>query len=72
MIELFSNILFIFLLLITEKASGLNGDERRIFAEKTALAFWKAMGGDDDELEDTQVNDATESGKEGQDNEKVD
>lgn len=45
-----------------EKASVLDGNERKIFAEKTAVAFWKAMGGGDEEVaglndseEDTQA-----------------
>ena len=33
-----------------EKASVLDGNERKIFAEKTAVAFWKAMGGGDEEV----------------------
>ena len=34
--------------ILTEKASHLDGSERLLFAEKTALAFWKAIGGDAD------------------------
>jgi len=34
-----------------EKASHLNGDERKVFAEKTAIAFWKALGGDQSEID---------------------
>ncbi|KAI1301428.1 Alpha- and gamma-adaptin-binding protein p34 [Halotydeus destructor] len=33
-----------------EKASSLNETERRKFAEQTAIAFWNAMGGDEDEV----------------------
>lgn len=40
-----------------EKASQLQGNERLIFAEKTALAFWKAMGGrDEDEDQEPDTN----------------
>ncbi|GBL93471.1 hypothetical protein AVEN_59673-1 [Araneus ventricosus] len=34
-----------------DRASGLNGDERKKYAEKVAIAFWRAMGGDEDEIE---------------------
>jgi len=34
-----------------EKASSLTGDERKVFAEKTAIAFWKAIGGDEEEID---------------------
>lgn len=33
-----------------EKASGLHGEERKKYAEKVAIAFWKAMGGAEDEI----------------------
>jgi len=35
-----------------EIASTLTGDQRRKHAEKVTMAFWKAIGGDDDELAD--------------------
>ncbi|XP_067127740.1 alpha- and gamma-adaptin-binding protein p34-like [Centruroides vittatus] len=34
-----------------EKASSLTGDERKRYAEKVAIAFWKAFGKDDEEIE---------------------
>ncbi|GFS84159.1 alpha- and gamma-adaptin-binding protein p34 [Nephila pilipes] len=34
-----------------EKASGLTGEDRKKYAEKVAVAFWRAMGGDEDEIE---------------------
>lgn len=33
-----------------EKANLLHGDERRQYAEKVAIAFWRAMGGDEEEI----------------------
>ncbi|XP_064474890.1 alpha- and gamma-adaptin-binding protein p34-like [Ornithodoros turicata] len=35
---------------LKEKAEGMTGEERRDFAEKVAVQFWKACGGDDDEI----------------------
>eukprot|EP00794_Sanderia_malayensis_P006358 gene6358-7086_t len=32
------------------QADSLSGDERKLFAETMAIAFWKAMGQDDDEI----------------------
>lgn len=37
---------------LKEKASQLQGSERLLFAEKTALAFWKAIGGEDEDGSD--------------------
>ncbi|XP_038077867.1 alpha- and gamma-adaptin-binding protein p34-like [Patiria miniata] len=34
-----------------ERAAGLSGEERKRYAEKVAVSFWKALGGDDDEVE---------------------
>ncbi|GFY46546.1 alpha- and gamma-adaptin-binding protein p34 [Trichonephila inaurata madagascariensis] len=34
-----------------EKAAGLNNEEKKKYAEKVAIAFWRAMGGDEDEIE---------------------
>lgn len=34
-----------------EKAAGLTGDERKKYAEKVVVAFWKALGQDSDEIE---------------------
>ncbi|XP_054713923.1 alpha- and gamma-adaptin-binding protein p34-like [Uloborus diversus] len=34
-----------------ERAEGLTGDSRKKYAEEVAIAFWKAMGGDEDEIE---------------------
>lgn len=36
----------------SDRAGSLNGDARRIYAEKVAVAFWKALGGPDDEILD--------------------
>ncbi|RWS30584.1 alpha- and gamma-adaptin-binding protein p34-like protein [Leptotrombidium deliense] len=36
---------------LKNKAQQLNGDERRRYAEKVTIAFWKALGGDDNEIE---------------------
>nr|XP_054756548.1 alpha- and gamma-adaptin-binding protein p34-like [Lytechinus pictus] len=33
-----------------EKASNLEGEERRQYAEKVAVAFWRAIGGDEGEI----------------------
>lgn len=35
-----------------EKSSSLPSAERRAYAEKVAMAFYAALGGSDDELED--------------------
>ena len=35
-----------------EKAKNLKGEELRIYAEKVALAFWNAIGSDEDEPEE--------------------
>lgn len=40
---------FLLFVCFIEKASQLDGNERLLFAEKTALAFWKAMGGRDED-----------------------
>ncbi|XP_042911618.1 alpha- and gamma-adaptin-binding protein p34 isoform X2 [Parasteatoda tepidariorum] len=34
-----------------DRAAGLNGEDRKKYAEKVAIAFWRAMGGDEDEIE---------------------
>ncbi|XP_055936325.1 alpha- and gamma-adaptin-binding protein p34-like isoform X1 [Argiope bruennichi] len=34
-----------------ERASGLTGDDRKKYAEKVAIAFWRATGGNEDEIE---------------------
>ncbi|XP_022104699.1 alpha- and gamma-adaptin-binding protein p34-like [Acanthaster planci] len=34
-----------------ERAAGLSGEERKKYAEKVAISFWKALGGDDDEID---------------------
>lgn len=34
-----------------EKAASLNNEEKKKYAEKVAVAFWRAMGGDEDEIE---------------------
>ena len=35
---------------LKQTAAGLPTDQRKDYAEKVAVAFWKAMGGDDDEV----------------------
>ncbi|KAG8185787.1 hypothetical protein JTE90_000767 [Oedothorax gibbosus] len=35
-----------------DRANGLTGAERKKYAEEVAIAFWKAMGGDEDEIGD--------------------
>lgn len=35
---------------LKEKAKNLPPEERKAYAEKVVLAFWKAMGGDEDEI----------------------
>ncbi|KAK3097520.1 hypothetical protein FSP39_010401 [Pinctada imbricata] len=37
--------------LMKEKAESLPPDQRKKYAEHVALSFWKAMGGDEDEIE---------------------
>ncbi|KAL3866787.1 hypothetical protein ACJMK2_044056 [Sinanodonta woodiana] len=37
--------------LMNEKAQSLPYQERKKYAEKVAIAFWRAMGGDEDEVE---------------------
>ncbi len=37
--------------MISVKASRLNDSERRLYAEKVTLAFWRAVGGDNEEIE---------------------
>ena len=37
--------------LMKDKAESLPHSERKAYAEQVAVAFWKAMGGDDDEIE---------------------
>ncbi|XP_072166734.1 alpha- and gamma-adaptin-binding protein p34-like [Diadema setosum] len=34
-----------------EKANSLEGEERRRYAEKVAIAFWRAVGGDQEEID---------------------
>ena len=34
-----------------EKAESLPEEERKAYAEKVAISFWKAIGGDEDEIE---------------------
>jgi len=36
---------------IRDKSSNLNPEERKAYAEKVAIAFWKSMGGSDDEID---------------------
>lgn len=36
---------------IVDKAETLEGEERRQYAEKVAVAFWKAIGGDEGEID---------------------
>ncbi|GIY12898.1 alpha- and gamma-adaptin-binding protein p34 [Caerostris extrusa] len=36
---------------LKEKASSLEGEERKKYAEKVAIAFWRAIGGPEDEIE---------------------
>lgn len=35
---------------LKEKAASLEGNERRLYAEKVAIAFWRAMGCDEEEI----------------------
>jgi len=35
---------------LKERASHLYGEDRKKYAEKVAIAFWKAMGGEEDEI----------------------
>jgi len=37
--------------IISVKASRLNDSERKLYAEKVTLAFWRAVGGDNEEIE---------------------
>ncbi len=37
--------------IISVEASRLNDSERRLYAEKVTLAFWRAVGGDNEEIE---------------------
>ncbi len=37
--------------IISVKASRLNDNERKLYAEKVTLAFWRAVGGDNEEIE---------------------
>jgi hypothetical protein len=37
--------------IISVEASRLNDGERRLYAEKVTLAFWRAVGGDNEEIE---------------------
>lgn len=36
---------------IRDKSANLNPEERKAYAEKVAIAFWKSMGGSDDEID---------------------
>lgn len=41
------------ILSFTEKASQLQGNERLLFAEETAMAFWRAIGGEQEDENST-------------------
>ncbi|XP_059161529.1 alpha- and gamma-adaptin-binding protein p34-like [Physella acuta] len=43
--------LFMKLKVMKDKAENLTPEERRKYAEKVAVSFWKAIGGDEDEIE---------------------
>jgi len=36
---------------IRDRSANLNPDERKAYAERVAIAFWKSMGGSDDEID---------------------
>lgn len=36
---------------LTEKANSLPPEERKKYAEKVVVSFWKAIGGDEDEID---------------------
>lgn len=38
---------------MTEHASKLSHDERKVYAEKVVMAFWDAIGGDEEEVKDS-------------------
>lgn len=42
-----------FLISLTAHAQQLPHEERKHYAEKVVLAFWDAIGGDEDEVKDT-------------------
>jgi len=35
-----------------ERAEGLSHDERKAYAEQVVMAFWDAIGGDEEEIRD--------------------
>lgn len=43
--------MFMRLQLMKEKAATLPQEERKVYAEQIAVAFWRAVGGDEDEIE---------------------
>ncbi len=34
-----------------ERASAMSGDDRKKYAEQVAVAFWRALGGDEEEVD---------------------
>ena len=45
------NLLSSICLLFAERAASLPEEDRRQYAEKVAIAFWRAMGGDEAEVD---------------------
>ena len=38
-----------------EHAEGLPNEERKAYAEKVVIAFWDAMGGDEEEVRESSI-----------------